>query len=626
MMELIGRLSEFTEIDSLFAITNEQALNFKEKGEYRFLSIAPLPEKDEEKCFWEQIIYKVAPFIKFNRLSKEKPYAYFEKNEATAYYLAAIFTENEQKWIYCNSCNQWINISINPKNKEKIIFSEGAAYFYIKINKKDFEKDKVSKQLSLEWERRKYKQKKLPEIYKSTEKTKKIEIEKLKNIEIQQKIQNSEDIINNYQLERLNNQEITNNRKELMAEKDENGEKMQKDNRIQRKLQWKLITLKELIFENEILEKRCINYENKAELLEKENQTYKAQNEVLNQEKEIYKAQNEFLNQENQTYKAQNEVLNQEKETYKAQNEVLNQENQTYKTQLKSLTEEIKKLRENKILNYPLIFDRKKAGIPNIGNTCYLNSLLQVFASNNEFCEKIRPLTYELFSTLSSLLVSIRDPTTNTIWEFVMAFKSRFNDEFPWLGDLTQQDSKEVLLMLIGRLSDFTNIEPLFIISYKQILNCHDCNYKAKATETNTFITVPINKFSSIQEFITDIKKPKKFIGDGSQLYCEKCNKQQDMTVEYEEIIWPSTVTFYLSSKNGRIRINKELDIEGTIYRWYGLICHYGDSWSGHYLAYTWDTNNWTEYNDSKTANRCSRSIDVANGYLAFYARAGNPK
>ncbi|CAG9332603.1 unnamed protein product [Blepharisma stoltei] len=50
-------------------------------------------------------------------------------------------------------------------------------------------------------------------------------------------------------------------------------------------------------------------------------------------------------------------------------------------------------------------------------------------------------------------------------------------------------------------------------------------------------------------------------------------------------------------------------------YKLYGLICDY----RRHFIAYTWDTNNWTEYNDLITRNASLQSIDMSHAYLAFY-------
>ncbi|CAG9312710.1 unnamed protein product [Blepharisma stoltei] len=108
------------------------------------------------------------------------------------------------------------------------------------------------------------------------------------------------------------------------------------------------------------------------------------------------------------------------------------QDNQNLQSQIKFIIEKIEPIRPPPVINYPLIFDKKKSD-PNIGNTCYLNSLLQVLASNNEFYEKIQTLEYGLFSTLSSLLLSIRNPRSNDTQKLVSSFKYQLDAEFPWV-------------------------------------------------------------------------------------------------------------------------------------------------------------------------------------------------
>ncbi|CAG9312704.1 unnamed protein product [Blepharisma stoltei] len=53
---------------------------------------------------------------------------------------------------------------------------------------------------------------------------------------------------------------------------------------------------------------------------------------------------------------------------------------------------------------------RKKYGLVNIGNSCHLNSVLQIFASIPNFIEKIRNIENNLFYSLGEVLSSITDP------------------------------------------------------------------------------------------------------------------------------------------------------------------------------------------------------------------------
>ncbi|CAG9314275.1 unnamed protein product [Blepharisma stoltei] len=379
----------------------------------------------------------------------------------------------------------------------------------------------------------------------------------------------------------------------------------------------------------EILNRDDIIKNYKEQFEELTNERNKYQKEIKELKIELQKAVDENINlsainailQKEAETEAQS--LIQVKEIYKTQNEALVQERENLQPQLKALSEETKEFKSislpPRIIRRPIIYDGKKSGIPNIGNTCYLNSLLQLLASNNEFYDKIQPIEHELFSSLSSLLKSIRNPGSyNNTDQLVRSFKYQLGAEFPMLGNSSQQDSKEVMVMLTGILSELTNIDSIFTTIYKQIFKCHACGNKANRDDTNIFITVPRGKSRSIQEFLPILKQPKYYTGS-NQLFCENCQNMQNITMECEEIIWPSTVTFYLPSNNGSTKINEELNIEGTTYRWYGLICHYGNSQFGHYKAYTWDTKNWTEYNDFSAK---IDKVDVANGYLAFYARA----
>ncbi|CAG9312702.1 unnamed protein product [Blepharisma stoltei] len=53
---------------------------------------------------------------------------------------------------------------------------------------------------------------------------------------------------------------------------------------------------------------------------------------------------------------------------------------------------------------------RKKRGLANIGNSCYMNSVLQIFASIPSFIENIKNIENDLFYCLGGIISSITDP------------------------------------------------------------------------------------------------------------------------------------------------------------------------------------------------------------------------
>ncbi|CAG9314281.1 unnamed protein product [Blepharisma stoltei] len=74
---------------------------------------------------------------------------------------------------------------------------------------------------------------------------------------------------------------------------------------------------------------------------------------------------------------------------------------------------------------------RKKRGLTNIGNSCYLNSVLQIFASVQNFVENIRNIENDLFYCLGDVLSSITDPYSIKIDEKLRKLRKLVTSEYP---------------------------------------------------------------------------------------------------------------------------------------------------------------------------------------------------
>ncbi|CAG9324190.1 unnamed protein product [Blepharisma stoltei] len=96
-----------------------------------------------------------------------------------------------------------------------------------------------------------------------------------------------------------------------------------------------------------------------------------------------------------------------------------------------SLREECRKLKESQIIELP---PNRKHGLPNLGNTCYLNSLLQIFSSTPAFEAALQSLTQPFSKSLKDLLLNMKkDNSPRTIGGLTKLFLSNLVQNYPFV-------------------------------------------------------------------------------------------------------------------------------------------------------------------------------------------------
>ena len=279
----------------------------------------------------------------------------------------------------------------------------------------------------------------------------------------------------------------------------------------------------------------------------------------------------------------------------------------------------------------------KYVGLKNLGNTCYMNSLLQILYSITPFRECI-------------LNCSCKDPKNNSLFELKKIFYSLqyldiqyySPDSFPKnfegqpLNIMEQTDIDEFFAKLMDKLESRlkgTNNENIikYFFQGKQNDNLNfEGNCPHKRTNINNFYSIQIqvkdhkNIYESLDEFI----KGEKMDGDNC-IFCEKCNKKIPAIKNLDFKTLPRVLMIVLKrfefdySKMTRYKLNDyfefplELDMNkytndyinnkntniNNKYFLRGVVIHSGSCEMGHYYSIikNMDSKNedWFLYNDA---------------------------
>jgi len=280
-------------------------------------------------------------------------------------------------------------------------------------------------------------------------------------------------------------------------------------------------------------------------------------------------------------------------------------------------------------------------GFINIGNTCYLNSGLQMLVQNTELCALILK-----YSTQSELLKKLgefinnyySDSSTALAPTEIKKIVEEKQDIFCGFG---QQDSTEFIIYLLDTIDEeikridklSTGIKPIFGIDFNSRIKCkyRDCLTIYNKKEFNNFLLLDIDRnCTSLEDAYRNFKSGEKLQFD-DKYFCEKCQAKRIASKRSSIENWPQHLFIWLKrfSQNGRkfLKNSQELDIplewrHGNYLQ--GAVIHYGNLNGGHYVYVGKQNNKWYLFNDSNVSEITTESelkSLLANAYWLCYKK-----
>jgi len=287
------------------------------------------------------------------------------------------------------------------------------------------------------------------------------------------------------------------------------------------------------------------------------------------------------------------------------------------------------------------------AGLRNLGNTCYVNSFLQIWFHNSRFRQAMYdwepgedPEEQDNESILDAELYEPRSKvaTLQALFAMMQFTKRKFVDPADFICKLglnpsVQQDAQEFSKLFVSLLEDSlahqkqltvrTMIQNQFRGEYAYVTTCQACLKESVRPSHFYELDLALAGNKTIADCLGDFLKVETMTGD-EKYYCENCCSKQDATRCCKLRELPPVLNLQLNrfqfdmqlnrkkKLNSNIQFPEELDMSGYIatntparYSLTGVLMHVGpDANHGHYIAHIqeMETGNWFKFSDECVA------------------------
>ena len=279
-------------------------------------------------------------------------------------------------------------------------------------------------------------------------------------------------------------------------------------------------------------------------------------------------------------------------------------------------------------------------GLKNIGNTCYLNSGLQMliqnkdlhliiskYANQSEILQKINTVFNEYNNTDNSTINPIE--IKNIIQErqeLFSGYEQQDSTEFiTYFLDIVDEEIKKITK------TKTSEIDELFGINFNVRIKCklRTCLNISNKKEINNFLILDLDSdIKDLDDAYRKFKSGEK-LEDDNQYYCGNCQDKRIASKRTTINTWSKYVCILLRrfKQNGNRIIKNEQKINIPL-KWRhdleltGAVIHFGNIQGGHYIYIGKQNDEWFIFNDTTVTKL--RTIDdlnniLTNAYSLFY-------
>uniref|UniRef100_A0A1J3IK99 Ubiquitin carboxyl-terminal hydrolase n=1 Tax=Noccaea caerulescens TaxID=107243 RepID=A0A1J3IK99_NOCCA len=315
-------------------------------------------------------------------------------------------------------------------------------------------------------------------------------------------------------------------------------------------------------------------------------------------------------------------------------------------------------------LTFTITFRRIGAGLQNLGNTCFLNSVLQCLTYTEPLAAQLQKVAHEKncpvagFCALCAMQNHVRIARqANGKILAPKALVSNLRCVSRNFRNCRQEDAHEYMINLLecmhkcclpsGVPSESSDayrsslVHKIFGGSLRSQVKCAQCSHCSDKFDPFLDLSLDISKADSLQRALARFTAVE-LLDDGAKVYqCERCKQKvkalKQLTVSKAP---PYVLTVHLKrfEAHRSEKIDKKVDFPSAIdmkpfvsgpyqgnlkYTLYGVLVHYGPSaHSGHYACFVRTSNGmWHSLDDKEVVSVSEKKVFNQKAYMLFYVR-----